>query len=252
MSRTARTASVGIAVALAFGITACGSSGADVAADKKQTLTVWAMGAEGEKLADVAKVYEKSHPNITVKVTPVGWDVAHQKLVSAAAGRHHAGRGADGRQLHGRVLRARCPGAGGHQDLRQEGLLPVRLEPGRGGRHRVRRAVVRRHPRPLLPHRPGREGRHRQGSDQLEGDAGPRHRVPEEGRYQVGPVHPAQRPGHGAELLLLPVLGRMARSSTTRAKPSSTAPRPSRRSRSTARTSTRACPTSPWRPATTW
>ena len=85
MSRTARTASVGIAVALAFGITACGSSGADVAADKKQTLSVWAMGAEGEKLADVAKVYEKSHPNITVKVTPVGWDVAHQKLVSAAA-----------------------------------------------------------------------------------------------------------------------------------------------------------------------
>lgn len=85
MSRTARTASVGIAVALAFGITACGSSGADVAADKKQTLTVWAKGAEGEKLADVAKVYEKSHPNVTVKVTPVGWDVAHQKLVSAAA-----------------------------------------------------------------------------------------------------------------------------------------------------------------------
>ncbi|MFI8810750.1 MULTISPECIES: sugar ABC transporter substrate-binding protein [unclassified Streptomyces] len=86
MSRTARNASIGIAVALAFGITACGSSGGDdVAADKKQTLTVWAMGAEGEKLADVAKVYEKANPNITVKVTPVGWDVAHQKLVSAAA-----------------------------------------------------------------------------------------------------------------------------------------------------------------------
>ncbi|QNE75155.1 extracellular solute-binding protein [Streptomyces finlayi] len=86
MSRTARTVSAGIAVALAFGITACGGSGGeDVAADKKQTLTVWAMGAEGEKLADVAKVYEKANPNITVKVTPVGWDVAHQKLVSAAA-----------------------------------------------------------------------------------------------------------------------------------------------------------------------
>ncbi|MFD9501978.1 sugar ABC transporter substrate-binding protein [Streptomyces sp. NPDC060035] len=86
MSRNARTVSAGIAVALAFGITACGSSGgADVAADKKQTLTVWAMGAEGEKLADVAKVYEKANPHITVKVTPVGWDVAHQKLVSAAA-----------------------------------------------------------------------------------------------------------------------------------------------------------------------
>ncbi|WNI22682.1 sugar ABC transporter substrate-binding protein [Streptomyces sp. ITFR-16] len=88
MSRIARTAStgIGIAVVLSLGLTACGSSGgASVAADKKQTLTVWAMGAEGEKLADVAKVYEKAHPNITVKVTPVGWDVAHQKLVSAAA-----------------------------------------------------------------------------------------------------------------------------------------------------------------------
>ncbi|WP_406093001.1 sugar ABC transporter substrate-binding protein [Streptomyces sp. NBC_01013] len=88
MSRTARTAStgIGIAVVLSLGLTACGSSGGkDVAADSKQTLTVWAMGAEGEKLADVARVYEKANPNITVKVTPVGWDVAHQKLVSAAA-----------------------------------------------------------------------------------------------------------------------------------------------------------------------
>ncbi|MFJ6439476.1 sugar ABC transporter substrate-binding protein [Streptomyces sp. NPDC091649] len=85
MSRIARTAPAGIALALAVTLSACGSSGGDVAADEKQTLTVWAMGAEGEKLADVAEVYEKAHPNITVKVTPIGWDVAHQKLVSAAA-----------------------------------------------------------------------------------------------------------------------------------------------------------------------
>jgi len=85
MSRIARTAPAGLALALAVTLSACGSSGGDVAADEKQTLTVWAMGAEGEKLAEVAKVYEKANPNITVKVTPVGWDVAHQKLVSAAA-----------------------------------------------------------------------------------------------------------------------------------------------------------------------
>ncbi|MET9551284.1 sugar ABC transporter substrate-binding protein [Streptomyces sp. NPDC006645] len=86
MHPTARTASVAVALTMAAGITACGSSGgAGVAADKKQTLTVWAMGAEGEKLAEVAKVYEDANPHITVKVTPVGWDVAHQKLVSAAA-----------------------------------------------------------------------------------------------------------------------------------------------------------------------
>ncbi|MFD5747261.1 sugar ABC transporter substrate-binding protein [Streptomyces sp. NPDC127033] len=86
MPRTARTVSAGIAVALTFGITACGGSGGgDVAADAKQTITVWAMGAEGEKLTDVAEKYTEANPNITVKVTPIGWDVAHQKLVSAAA-----------------------------------------------------------------------------------------------------------------------------------------------------------------------
>ncbi|MFF2652689.1 sugar ABC transporter substrate-binding protein [Streptomyces sp. NPDC058045] len=87
MHRTARTASVAVAAVTALTLTACGGSGSeDAAAGKKQTLTVWAMGAEGEKLADVAKGYEKANPNITVKVTPVGWDVAHQKLVAAAAG----------------------------------------------------------------------------------------------------------------------------------------------------------------------
>ncbi|MGW6459479.1 sugar ABC transporter substrate-binding protein [Streptomyces sp. NPDC055078] len=86
MHRTARTASVAVALAALFGISACGGSGgAGAAADEKQTLTVWAMGTEGEKLGDVAAAYQKKNPNITVKVTPVGWDVAHQKLVSAAA-----------------------------------------------------------------------------------------------------------------------------------------------------------------------
>ncbi|MZD09266.1 extracellular solute-binding protein [Streptomyces sp. SID5785] len=86
MNRVATTAAIAVTLASALTLTACGGSGgADVAADKKQTLTVWAMGTEGEKLADVARVYEKANPNITVKVTPIGWDVAHQKLVAAAA-----------------------------------------------------------------------------------------------------------------------------------------------------------------------
>ncbi|MEU5955740.1 sugar ABC transporter substrate-binding protein [Streptomyces sp. NPDC047525] len=101
MHRAARTASVATALATAFAVTACGSSaGGEVAADKKQTLTVWAMGAEGEKLVDVAKEYEKANPNITVKVTPVGWDVAHQKLVAAAA----AGKMPDVAQMGGSYM----------------------------------------------------------------------------------------------------------------------------------------------------
>ncbi|GED90012.1 sugar ABC transporter substrate-binding protein [Streptomyces sp. 6-11-2] len=86
MNRVATTAATAVTLASALTLTACGGSGGgDIAANKKQTLTVWAMGTEGEKLADVAKVYEKANPNITVKITPIGWDVAHQKLVAAAA-----------------------------------------------------------------------------------------------------------------------------------------------------------------------
>ncbi|GAA5084583.1 ABC-type glycerol-3-phosphate transport system substrate-binding protein [Thermocatellispora tengchongensis] len=86
MFHAARPASIAVALASALVLTACGGSGGEgTAADARQTLTVWAMGTEGEKLADVAKTYEKGHPNVTVDVTPIGWDVAHQKLVAAAA-----------------------------------------------------------------------------------------------------------------------------------------------------------------------
>ncbi|MFI1827447.1 sugar ABC transporter substrate-binding protein [Streptomyces sp. NPDC020412] len=86
MHRTTGKASAALALAAVLALSACGGSGgSDVAADEKQTLTVWAMGTEGEKLGEVAAAYQKKNPHITVKVTPVGWDVAHQKLVSAAA-----------------------------------------------------------------------------------------------------------------------------------------------------------------------
>lgn len=75
------------ALVAALTMTGCGggSGGDAVGADAKQTLTVWAMGAEGQKLGEVAKKYEKKHPNVTVKITPIGWDTVHQKMVSAAA-----------------------------------------------------------------------------------------------------------------------------------------------------------------------
>ncbi|MEU5162166.1 sugar ABC transporter substrate-binding protein [Streptomyces sp. NPDC020875] len=86
MHRTTGPASAALVLAAVLTLSACGGSGgAQVAGDEKQTLTVWAMGTEGEKLGAVADAYEKKNPHITVKVTPVGWDVAHQKLVSAAA-----------------------------------------------------------------------------------------------------------------------------------------------------------------------
>jgi multiple sugar transport system substrate-binding protein len=49
-------------------------------------ITVWAMGAEGEKLSVLAKDFQAENPGTTVKVTPIAWDVAHDKLLTSVAG----------------------------------------------------------------------------------------------------------------------------------------------------------------------
>ncbi|EST39075.1 hypothetical protein N566_04020 [Streptomycetaceae bacterium MP113-05] len=74
--------------AAALLLTACGGGedGADQkTADEKQTLTVWGMGEEGKHLQKIGDEFEKQNPNISVEVTPVGWDVVHQKLISSVA-----------------------------------------------------------------------------------------------------------------------------------------------------------------------
>ena len=48
-------------------------------------LTVWAMGAEGENLPELIKGFEETNPDVTVTVTPVPWDSAHDKFTSAIA-----------------------------------------------------------------------------------------------------------------------------------------------------------------------
>ncbi|MGW2475171.1 extracellular solute-binding protein [Streptomyces sp. NPDC001665] len=87
MARPAKTViGISVAVAAALSLTACGGGGgAQQSADAKQTLTVWGMGEEAKRLATVAKDFEKDNPNITVKVTPIGWDVVGQKMTAAAA-----------------------------------------------------------------------------------------------------------------------------------------------------------------------
>jgi multiple sugar transport system substrate-binding protein len=49
-------------------------------------ITVWAMGAEGEKLNVLAKDFMAENPDIKVDVTPIAWDVAHDKLLTSVAG----------------------------------------------------------------------------------------------------------------------------------------------------------------------
>jgi multiple sugar transport system substrate-binding protein len=82
---------LGLTAALALG--ACGrdSGGgqdeAESVAEGKATgeITVWAMGAEGEKLGEFAKDFMTENPDAKVTVTAVPWDAAHQKLASAIA-----------------------------------------------------------------------------------------------------------------------------------------------------------------------
>ncbi|WP_431901826.1 extracellular solute-binding protein [Nonomuraea sp. bgisy101] len=49
-------------------------------------VTVWAIGEEGKALDAFADDFEKANPGVKITVTPMGWDVAHDKITSAIAG----------------------------------------------------------------------------------------------------------------------------------------------------------------------
>jgi multiple sugar transport system substrate-binding protein len=49
------------------------------------TIEVWAMGAEGDMLGDFVAAFEEENPDADVKVTPIPWDAAHDKLANAIA-----------------------------------------------------------------------------------------------------------------------------------------------------------------------
>jgi multiple sugar transport system substrate-binding protein len=49
-------------------------------------IDVWAMGTEGENLGVLAESFMADNPDITVTVTPVPWDAAHDRIVNAIAG----------------------------------------------------------------------------------------------------------------------------------------------------------------------
>jgi multiple sugar transport system substrate-binding protein len=81
-----------LAAALVLVVAACGGSDDDGSSDDAAgaelsgSLTVWAMGAEGEKLSVLAKDFMQDNPGVDVKVTPIAWEVAHDKLITSVAG----------------------------------------------------------------------------------------------------------------------------------------------------------------------
>lgn len=88
------TAVVALALTTSMGLAACGRStdkgatatdtAATVASGKATgTISVWAMGAEGEKLPELAKEFEALNPGAKVEVTAIPWDSAHDKFATA-------------------------------------------------------------------------------------------------------------------------------------------------------------------------
>lgn len=95
-SRKAAVAAVAVITASAF-LAACGrtdtaaspgasQSGSSVAEGPATgTLTVWAMGAEGEALPGLVEKFKEANPDVTVNVTAVPWADAYTKFKAAIA-----------------------------------------------------------------------------------------------------------------------------------------------------------------------
>lgn len=85
-----------LAVVAALAVTGCGrDEGAgteEKSAEKVSSgkasgdITVWALGAEGEKLGEIAADFEADNPDAKVKVTVIPFDAAHNKISTAIAG----------------------------------------------------------------------------------------------------------------------------------------------------------------------
>ena len=49
-------------------------------------LTVWAMGAEAQKIGEMTARFEQVNPDIRVTVQAIPWSAAHDKIITAVAG----------------------------------------------------------------------------------------------------------------------------------------------------------------------
>ncbi|MDQ3766217.1 MAG: sugar ABC transporter substrate-binding protein [Actinomycetota bacterium] len=89
----AAPARVILSTALVFSVllAACGgndaSSGGDSASGEASgQIEVWGMEIEGEAIEKLAADFMKENPDIEVDVNVIGWDVAHDKLLTSVAG----------------------------------------------------------------------------------------------------------------------------------------------------------------------
>lgn len=88
---------IGLTMALALvGTAACGRADTPTGGQQSPaqevstgaasgTLTVWAMGAEGEALPELVQGFQQENPDVTVNVTAIPWDSAHDRFTAAIA-----------------------------------------------------------------------------------------------------------------------------------------------------------------------
>ncbi len=87
---------IALTAGTALVLTGCGrddgGSGTDAAPETGEEVStedvtgeidVWAMGAEGEKLPELAAQFEEAHDGVTVNVTAIPWDSAHDKFTTS-------------------------------------------------------------------------------------------------------------------------------------------------------------------------
>jgi len=55
--------------------------------DGREVVKFWAMGREGEVVAQLLPEFERLHPGIRVELQQIPWSAAHEKLLTAFAGR---------------------------------------------------------------------------------------------------------------------------------------------------------------------
>jgi multiple sugar transport system substrate-binding protein len=85
-----------VAVIAAVALTGCGrdedAATKDAKAEKVSSgkatgdISVWALGAEGEKMSEIAADFETENPKAKVKITVIPFDAAHDKIATAIAG----------------------------------------------------------------------------------------------------------------------------------------------------------------------
>ena len=91
--RRTTTITMASLAAVALTLSACGREAADSSSGETGkavstgaatgTITVWAMGAEGENLPTLTKEFEAANPGVKVQVTAIPWDAAHDKFTTA-------------------------------------------------------------------------------------------------------------------------------------------------------------------------